>query len=188
MVLTQDIRSSSRSTRRPRAYSPAPFVQPTTTEQRRQLVQQRRRAQERANQPAQLGSFEVDEEQWVASESASCCHALASPNISGDLIPVQHARLPWARQPLMPHATHCHSLGIMSDVCPCCQAMHWPSEASSRLPPGTFSPFATHCKFGRVNLQPFPQAPAMLNHLLTACGPSMLPICVAPYLQVLISR
>ncbi|RXK40560.1 hypothetical protein M231_02212 [Tremella mesenterica] len=137
-------------------------------QQNRQRSQRRRRALERVQPPPVI---EVEPDEWRASEAAARRHAQAQPSILGESVPVQHARLPWGTQPLLPLTPHRHYLGRMNAVCPCCQAYLWPQEASTNPPVNTFSPFRLCCKFGRVDLQPFPSPPPLLDYLLSATGP-----------------
>lgn len=173
--IRQAASANSRQQRRVAAYSPEPFQQALTSQQRRRQAQQRRRAQERSQQALSTAPiYEAPQRQWAANEAAARRHARNRPYIIGDVLPVASARLPWARQPLLPHGNHRHYLGPMSSVCPCCQALHFACEASEQQPVGTFTPFRACCKFGRVDLQPLPQPPPLLHGLLTKSGRGML--------------
>lgn len=83
-----------------------------------------------------------------------------------------------ARQPYGLPELPRQSLGPMSTLCGVCHALHWKQEvsrASARA--GYASPFKLCCRFGSVDILPFPAPPPVLRALLTETTPGELHIC-----------
>lgn len=145
---------------------PVPFeIDEDLTPSRQQLAQ---RARQRQRRQQCLIANRLHHHRTPLPESAPAVTQLTSALIRRRRCATQippSSPVPLALRQLADNTSVRHYLGKLDTICPCCKALHWEGERSSSAPQRSHSDFRTCCRFGSVDLRPFPRPPAVLENL-----------------------